>query len=313
MRIAIYGTGGVGGYFGGQLARAGEDVTFIARGEHLEALRSTGLRVESVNGDFTLRPVNATNDPAEPGVVDVVILGVKAWQVSEAADALRPLLGPETFVVSLQNGVEAASELAAVLGTERVLPGLAKVISFIDRPGCIRRLGGPCSVAFAEVDNRPSERVERLRAAFERTGVAVEIPPDIWVALWAKFLFIVPVGGLGAVTRAPIGVLRSVPETRQIMEAAMREILWVAQANGIPLADETIERTLSFVDTLPPDSTSSLQRDIAARRPSELEAWNGAAVRLGQRTGVPTPSHSFIYHSLLPLERRARGELQFPD
>ncbi|MDQ4042919.1 MAG: NAD(P)-binding domain-containing protein, partial [Actinomycetota bacterium] len=174
MRIAVFGTGGAGGYFGGRLARAGEDVTFIARGEHLRALCEHGLRVESVKGDFEIQPVQATDDPEEVGEVDVVIVGVKAWQVPEVAKALRPLVGPGSYVLPLQNSVEAASQLAAVLGPEHVLGRLARIFSSVVEPGRVRHVGGPASVAFGELDNRPSERVERLRKAFAQAGVTVE-------------------------------------------------------------------------------------------------------------------------------------------
>lgn len=313
MRIAVFGTGGVGGYFGGRLAAAGLDVTFIARGAHLEALRASGLRVESLRGDFTVHPVHATDTPAEVGVVDVVLVGVKAWQVTEAAEAMRPLIGPETFVVPLQNGVEAPAHLAAVLGAEPVLGGLCRIISMVAAPGHIRHAGIEPYVAFGEPDGRPSARAERLREAFARTGVAVEIPPDIHVAMWGKFMALAPWSGLGAVTRAPIGVLRRVPETRAMLEAAMREVVAVAQARGVALRDEAVDRALAFMDAVEPGGTASMQRDIAAGRPSELEQQSGAVVRLGRAAGVPTPVHAFIYHSLLPLELRARGRVNFPD
>lgn len=312
MRIAVFGTGGAGGYFGGRLARAGENVTFIARGEHLRALREHGLRVESVKGDFEIQPAQATDNPEEVGEVDVVIVGVKAWQVPEVAKVLRPLVGPGSYVLPLQNGVEAASQLGAVLGADRVLGGLAKIFSSVVEPGRVRHVGGPASVAFGELDNRPSERVERLRNAFALAGVTVEVPPDIHVALWEKFMFIAPFGGIGAVTRAPIGTLRSLPETRQMLEQGTREVFQVARASNIPLDDDAVARTMAFVDSQLPVGTASMQRDIVAGRPSELEAWNGAVVRLGQQVGVATPLHAFLYHSLLPLELRARGRVQFP-
>ena len=206
MRIAIFGAGGAGGYFGAQLARAGEDVVFIARGSHLQAIRAEGLRVETPAGEIAIRPAHATDDPAEIGPVDVVILGVKTWQVTEAAEAMRPMIGPDTFVAPLQNGVEAASQLAAVLGTRHVLNGLCGTISQVVAPGRIRSIGEAHFIKFSEIDKRPSERTERLRQAFERAGVKVEVPTDIDVALWEKFLFVVSFGGVGSVTRAPIGV-----------------------------------------------------------------------------------------------------------
>jgi 2-dehydropantoate 2-reductase len=312
MRIAVFGTGAVGGYFGGRLAQAGEEVIFIARGEHLQALRSHGLQVDSVKGDFVVQPVQATGDPAQVGVVDAVLVGVKAWQVSEAAQAMRPMVGPDTFVVPLQNGVEAPPQLAAVLGAQHVLGGLCRIISFILGPGHIRHAGIEPYVAFGELDNQASERAERLRQAFARAiGVTVEIPLDIQAAIWEKFLFIASFSGVGAVTRAPAGVLRSVPETRQLLEGAMREIFAVARAREIALPGDIVDQTMAVVDGLPPDGTASMQRDIMEGRPSELASQNGAVMRLGQGAGVATPLHRFIYQSLLPLELRARGQVQF--
>ena len=311
MRIAVFGTGAVGSYFGARLAQASGDVVFIARGAQLRALRDQGLRVDSIAGDFVVRPVQATDDPAQAGVVDAVLVGVKAWQVPEVAQAMRPLVGPETFVVPLQNGVEAPSQLAAVLGAEHVLGGLCRIVSLVVEPGHVRHAGLEPYVAFGELDNRPSQRAQRLREAFARAGVAAEISPDIQVAMWEKFLFIASFSGVGAVTRAPAGVLRSLPETRQMLEQAMHEVLAVAGAHEIALPRGAIPKAMALIDGLPPGGTASMQRDIVGGRRSELESQNGAVVRLGQEVGVATPLHAFIYHSLLPLELRARGRVQF--
>ena len=305
MRIAVFGVGGAGGYFGAKLALAGEDVTFIARGENLEAIRSVGLTVETPGGEIVIRAAQATDDPARVGVVDAVLVGVKAWQVPEAAHAIRPLMGPETFAVPLQNGVEAASQLESVLGARHVVGGLCGTLSWRIGPGRIRSIGDVHFVKLGELDNRASDRTERLRAAFERAGVKVEIPSDIRRALWEKFLFVVSLGGLGAVARAPVGVVRT--ETRGLLMRCMEEIRAVARARQVPLADSIVADTLAFVDSLDPDGTTSLQRDIVDGKPSELEAWNGAVVRLGREAAVATALHVFIYESLLPQEMRARG------
>jgi 2-dehydropantoate 2-reductase len=312
MRIAVFGTGAVGGYFGAQLARAGEEVSFIARGEHLQAIRTQGLHVETPKGEIVIRPARATDDPAEIGTVDAVLVGVKAWQVPETAQAMRPMIGPHTIVVPLQNGVEAPAQLAAALGAEHVLGGTCGTLSQVTGPGRIRSIGEVHFVKFGELDNRPSERAERLRQAFERAGVKAEVPADIHQAIWGKFLLVVSFGGVGAVTRAPLGVIRAVPETRSMLEQCMREVLAVAGARRVALGDAAMTNALALVDSMPAGATTSLQRDIAEGRPSELEAWNGAAVRLGRAAGVATLVHEFIYHSLLPSERRARGQIQFP-
>lgn len=306
MRIAVFGTGSVGGYFGGRLAQSGEEVIFIARGEHFQAIRSNGLRVDSFMGDFVVKPAQAVNDPRRVGEVDVVLLGVKAWQVQNAALEMRAILGPETFVVPLQNGVDAPAQLAAVLGSERVLGGLCKISAFIAGPGRIHHAGLEPYVAFGELDKRSSERADRLREAFERAGVWVEVPPDIQVAMWEKFLFIAAVSGVGAVTRAPLGAVRDLPETRSMLEQAMGETLAVARGRKVHLPDDVVARTMAFIDGLPPGVTASMQRDIVDGRPSELSSQNGAVARMGLELGVPTPTHTFIYHSLLPQELQAR-------
>ena len=312
LRIAVFGTGAVGGYFGGRLAEAGEDVHFIARGEHLAAIRERGLRVSSTEGDFLVRPARVTDDPSAVGPVDVVLLGVKAWQVPQAAEIMRPLVGERTFVVSLQNGIEAPEQLAAVLGASRVLGGLCHVLAYVESPGHIRHAGVAPYIRFGELEASSSTRAEALREAFSRArGVTAEIAPDIRVAMWSKFLFIAALSGVGAVTRAPIGVIRSQPESRRLLEQAFEEIYAVAVGNGIGLPADTVVRTLAFIDGLPADGTASMQRDIMQGRPSELEAQVGAVVRLGERRGIAVPVHRMIYAALLPLERKARGELEF--
>jgi 2-dehydropantoate 2-reductase len=243
MRIAVVGVGGVGGYFGGRLVQAGEEIIFLARGEHLRALHAHGLHVESIKGDYTIHPVQATDDPAEVGIVDVVMMGVKAWQVREAAQTIRPLIGPETCVVTLQNGVEAPGHVAEVLGVQHVLGGLCGLITFIVAPGHIRHAGAEPFVRFGELDNRASPRAERLRQAFVRAGVQVDIPSDIHVALWMKLLFITPWSGIGAVTCAPVGVWRSLPETRAMVTQCLQEIAAVARAQAIALPEDAVEQT----------------------------------------------------------------------
>jgi 2-dehydropantoate 2-reductase len=308
MRIAIFGTGGAGGYFGAHLARAREEVVFIARGEHLQAIRERGLRVETTSGEIVVRS-EATDDPAQVGAVDAVLVGVKTWQVKEAAEAMRPMVAPQTFVVPMQNGVESAAQLAAVLGAKHVLNGLCGTISRVTKPGHILSLGETNFIKFGEMDDHKSERAMRLQQAFERAGVKAEVPPDIQAAVWEKFIFVAPYGGIGSVSRATAGVIRSLPETRRMLEQGMHEILEVARARKISLPEGIVEKSMGLIDSLAPSATTSLQRDIAAGKPSELAAWNGAVVRLGRETGTRTPLHEFIYHSLLPSELQARGEI----
>lgn len=313
MRIAIFGAGSVGGYFGGRLSQAGEDVVFIARGKHLSAMQAHGLRVKSINGDFVVQPIQATDDPSKIGKVDMILVGVKAWQVPEAAEAMRPMIGPETFVLPLQNGLEAPAQLSEILGDQRVLGGLCGLFCYVAGPGHIVHAGTDPFVKFGEQDNHRSQRVELLLDTFVRAGVNAEIPKNIQVAMWMKFLLITVWSGMGAVTRSPVGIWRSLPETRRIAEKSLHEIIAVAAARDIALPEDALQMTMRMYDGLAPQSTASLQRDIVEGRPSELEAQIGAVVRFGQEVDVATPQHTFIYHSLLPMELRARGELQFGE
>jgi 2-dehydropantoate 2-reductase len=308
MKFLIFGTGGVGGYFGGRLAEAGHEVIFIARGAHLWAIKAHGLRVESVAGDFTIQPAQATDNPVEAGIPDVVIVATKAWDVTTAAQAIQPILGSHTIVIPLQNGVSAPDELSAVLGREHVLGGLCRISALIGAPGVIRHVGVDPYIAFAELDGQKSERVEQLRAAFAACkGVTVDVPAEIQAALWNKFLFIATMSGVGAVTRQSVGVFRAVPESRAMLVATLEETYAVAKARGVNLPADAVQKTLAFIDNTAPSVTASMQRDILEGKPSELESQNGAVVRIGRELGVSTPTHAFIYAALLPGELQARG------
>ena len=312
MRIAILGSGAVGGYYGAKLVRAGYDVTFIARGAHLAAMRERGLEIRSpALGDFTVA-VTAESDPARVGPVDLVMLAVKAYDNDTALPLVAPMLGAETAVLPLQNGVDAPGELAAVLGEKHVAGGTCANISWRTAPGRIRSAMSVNFIRFGELDNRPSERTGRLRDAFKRSGTNVEVPADIQRALWSKLLTVTAFGGVGAVTRAPIGVTRALPETRRMLEQCMEETLAVARARGVAMFDNIVAESMSVLDSVGPNGTASLQRDIADGRPTELDYWNGAVVRLGREAGVATPTHSFIVRSLLPLHLQALGKIEFP-
>lgn len=294
LKIAVIGAGGVGGYFGGRLAAAGHEVSFVARGEHLAALRRDGLAVTSVAGDFTVAQPRATDDTAEIGEVDFVLLAVKTWQLEPAIAALKPLVGVGTAVVTTQNGVDAPQQVADVVGQEAVLPGAVEVIAFLDGPGRIRQIGGG-KLTFAEWDGHASARTESLRSALQGAGLTAVVAPDVWVALWEKFLALASIGAVGAVTDSPYGALRARPGIWQLIEEAMTEIYQVGRAQGVQLDDTVVAKEIAFLDQLPPHGTTSLQRDILAGRPSELEAWTGAVVRIGQQTGTPTPVNNLLY------------------
>ena len=308
MRIAVVGAGGVGGYFGGRLAQADHDVTFVARGEHLKAMLQEGLRVESINGDFAVSSVQATDNPDDIGAVDLVIIGVKAWQIAGTAARLSPMLGPDTLVLPLQNGLEASSQLAAALGPQPVLGGLCAIYSFITAPGCVRHMGIDPSVTFGALQLSQAGRLAEVQAALRQAGITANIASDIRVPLWEKFL-VLRWGVVGAVSRVPAGVLRRLPQAREMIDQASHEVLAVAKTQGIDMPADALPRSSALLDSLPAGATTSLQRDVMEGRPSELDAQAGALVRLGEQVGVATPLHAFIYHSLLPMEMQARGEI----
>lgn len=307
MRIAVIGAGGVGGFFGGKLALAGIDTTFVVRGATLEALRQKGLRVDSISGDFHV-DVNATDDPASIGPVDAVLMTVKAWQLAGAARNIAPLLGPDTIVVPFQNGIEAPQVLAEIVGARHVTGGLCAIVSYAVTPGHIRHAAFEPMVMFGELDNRRTERIERLREAFTQAGVKVDVPSDIHQSMWTKFLFIATLSGFGALTRVPVDVLRAIPEIRELVTLSLREVVTLAAASGIELDDDAVARTWQRYDAMASGSTTSLQRDIMDGKPSELEAQLGAIVRLARAANVAAPVTEFVYHALVPQERKARAE-----
>jgi 2-dehydropantoate 2-reductase len=312
MRIAVYGCGGVGAYFGGRLAQIGQDVTFIARNESLAAMRSRGLKVGSIAGDFILDRVKVTSNPADVGIVDYVLCCVKAWQVTAAARAMQPMIGPDTLVVPLQNGVEAPAQLGSVLDPANVLGGLCAIVAFQASPGHIKHTGANPLIRFGHLDNRPDPRVNALSEIFNHcSGVKSSIPENIVVAMWQKFMLITPWSGLGAVSRAPIGVLLEQPETRELLSEAAQEIHRLGLALGVPLPDDSVAKTMETLEGITPNSTTSMQRDLVRGKPSELDALSGAVVRLAYEAGIDTPINRFMLYSLRSLELRARGALSF--
>ena len=308
MRFAIYGAGGLGAYYGARLAAAGHDVAFIARGAHLEAIRSDGLRVLSPLGDVHLERCAATDDPGEVGEVDAVLVAVKTWQIPDVARAVGPLLGASSVVVPFLNGVDAPDQLAQVLGAGRVLGGLSKIFSMIEAPGTVRHFSDGACLEIGELGGGLSERVETLRAAFESAGVEAVATGDVRSALWRKLMMVSSWAGLAALSRSPIGVLRALEGTRELIDRSIDEGLAVGVALGHDVGAAFKEELWRFYDALPHGATASMTRDIVTGRPSELEAWNGAIVRHGARVSVPTPVHSFTYSALLPMEQAARSE-----
>lgn len=312
MHIAVFGAGGVGGYFGGRLAQSGNDVSFIARGKHLDTMKASGLRVDSIAGDFKVNRFQASDKPGDIGIVDYVLCCVKAWQIPAAAKAMKPMIGEHTLVIPLQNGVEAPGQLCEVLGEDKVLGGLCAIIAFKAGDGHIKHSGGNPLIRFGRLDKRADPRVNRLSEIFNRCdGVKSSIPEDINIAMWQKFMLITAWSGIGAVTQAPIGAILKLEETREMLIEALNEIYNTCRSRGIKLPQDSIEKTLQTLEGLPKNSTTSMQRDIAEGKPSELDVQTDAVVRLAGETGVETPINRFILHSLRPLELRARGAMRF--
>jgi len=310
MRIVVLGAGGVGGYFGGRLAAAGADVTFFARGATLEALRSNGLRVDSINGDIRLPTVNATADASSIGTADAILVAVKSWQVRDACASVKAAVGDDTIVVPLENGMEAPDDIAAALGDKHAAGGLCGIVSFVVEPGHIRHISVDPFIAFGELDNRPSDRAQRLLDALKAASINAFIPPDIQRAMWMKFLFISTLSAIGSVTRVPAGVWRTMPEPRAMAERALGETVALAKARGVSLPDDVFDTVFQRIDALSPDSTASMQRDVIDGKPSELDAQLGAVVRMAHERGVEVPCFETLYAALLPQERRARGEIE---
>jgi 2-dehydropantoate 2-reductase len=309
MRIVIVGAGGVGGLVGGLLAHSGADVAFVARGRQLEALKTNGLRVESPRATFHLKSVEAAADPAELPPADVVMVAVKSWQVAEIAASLEPLVATGGYVVPLQNGVEAASTLVAALGEERVAGGLCAMLAWLEAPGLIKHAGRTLRIVLGERNHQRGGASVRLTALAQQLRAAhidVELSDDIEAAAWEKFLFIAPFGAVAAVTRVPAGIVRSVPESRALLEKAMNEVAAVARARGVRLRSEAVGGALAQVDALLPDATASMQRDIQAGRPSELQDQVGAIVRMARERSVEVPANEFLLAALLPQELNAR-------
>ncbi|MGE3189193.1 MAG: 2-dehydropantoate 2-reductase [Vicinamibacterales bacterium] len=299
MRIAIMGSGGVGGYFGGRLAAAGEDVHFIARGRHLEALRASGLRLASPKGDLHLPTVQATADPAAIGPVDVVLFTVKLYDVDASAEAVRPLIGPETVVITMQNGVEAVDMVAAKVGRDHVAGGVCYISAVIDEPGVIRHTAMDTMV-FGETDGRVTPRLQAFEAAGRRAGFEATVTADIDPVIWTKFVRLSGWSGMTAATRSPIGVLRDDPRIFAVLREAFEEAVAVGRARGVALPAAILEETLALVQTFPAGTKSSLLEDLERGRRLELPWLSGAGVRLGREAGVPTPTHRFIEAVLTP-------------
>lgn len=301
MKIAVMGAGGVGGYFGARLALAGEEVSLIARGAHLAAIRERGLRLLSELGDATVEPARATDDPAEIGPVDIVLFCVKLWDTEPAAAAARPLIGEGTAVISLQNGIAPEEVLTKVLGQAHVMGGVSQISAAIVEPGVVRHFTPLARLEFGELDNTRSERAEALLAACGRAGIDAAIPDDIVSAIWRKFVFLSAMSAANCLTRMPIGPLREDPVTRALLETLLTEAASVARAKGVAVADDLVPGVMKFIDTWPPDASASMLKDLEAGNRLEVEWLSGAVADLGAELGVPTPAHRVAYAALKGL------------
>lgn len=306
MRFIVIGSGAVGGYFGAQLQQAGHEVVFMARGAQLRALRDNGLVVCHGDVETRLHPVDATDTLDGIPPADVVLICVKTWQLDDIIPQLPALRHADTRFLTLQNGVEAPGAVGAAVGVGQTLGGLVRGFFELEAPGRIRHVGVQPTIIFGQMDGQKSPQAVALLDALTEAGIYAELSGDIERALWEKFLLVTSLSGVGAVTRASIGEVRAHPATRALLRQVMAEIVAVGQARGVSLSEDAADKTLAFVGTFPPESTTSMQRDIMHGQPSELEAQTGAVVRLGRDSHVPTPANRFLYTSLLLQEQQAR-------
>ena len=305
MKIIVIGAGGVGGFFGGKIAKAGYDVTFIARGKHLEAIRTNGLQVKSIDSDFIVFP-KVTDDISSVKNPDLIILGVKSWQVVDVAKKIKPILNSNTMVLPLQNGADNTDKLRSVLPTKNVIAGLSKIVSKIEAPGIINHFAFVPQINIGEYDNSKTARIQNVKAVFDKAEFKNRISEDIHLDIWRKFLFITTISGIGALTRVVLGMMREDKAIRKMILDTASEIKQVANAKGIALTEKDIDTAIKAIDTTDYNTTASMQRDILEGRPSELENFNGYIVHQGERLDIKTPVNSFIYNALLPQEKLAR-------
>lgn len=300
MRVAVVGAGGVGGGFGAALAKAGADVTFIARGAHLAAMRGKGLRVEGGRGETHLLPTQATDVPASVGPVDVVLFCVKMWDVESAGQRIRPLIGPDTAVIPLQNGIDAAERLAPILGPRAVMGGVAQISASIVAPGVIRQVGSFMRIIFGELDGGRSARAEAFLALAKKADFETVLSERIVTELWLKFILLATNASVMALARQPIGKLRDDPDMRPHFIAAYQEVIDVGRASGASLPADTLDRMLGFNKNAPADMKASMALDLDRGNRLELPWLSGKVVELGRKLGVPTPTHALMYAALKP-------------
>ena len=307
MRIAVVGAGGVGGGFGAALAKAGADVTFIARGAHLAAMKAQGLKVVGGRGETHIVPTKATDDPASIGKVDIVLFCVKLWDVESAGMRIKPLIGPSTAVIPLQNGIDAHERLLPILGREAVMCGVAQISASITAPGVITQVGTFMRMIFGELDGKRTRRAEDFLALSLKAGFAATLSEAIITDLWMKFILLATNAGMTALARQPMGPLRDDPDIKPYFAAACQETANVARARGIVLPSDALEKVLELVDHMPPDMKASMALDLERGNRLELPWLSGRIAELGRELGVPTPTHSMIYAMLKPYMMGKKG------
>ena len=300
MKIAVMGAGAIGGYFGGRLAKAGFDVSFIARGAHLDVIRKNGLKVLSPLGDFTIHPATVTDDPAEVGPVDVILFMVKNYDTLQAAEQIRPLVGSDTAIIPFQNGVEARAMLSNVLGARHVLGGVAFIPASIQKPGVIKHNAELAKLVFGEFDKQITPRALSFLDALEKAGVTGEIPADISMVLWSKLMFLTSMSAINCITRQPVGLVQSDGETIALYMDAMREVAAVAVAHGVSLGEEAIADNMALAKSFPPNNKTSMFQDLEAGQRLEIDYLSGAVVRLGREKGIETPIHRTAWVAIKP-------------
>jgi 2-dehydropantoate 2-reductase len=300
MRIAVIGAGGVGGAFGAALAKAGAEVTFVARGSHLAAMQQNGLRVEGGRGETLINPVRATDDPAKIGPVDFVMFCVKLWDVESAGERIRPLIGAGTAVLPFQNGIDAAERLIPILGADAVMGGVAQISATIAEPGVIRQTGTFMRLVFGELAGGKSERGERFLGICRQAGFDTTHSAAIQSEIWMKFILLASNSAMTAATRSPIGRLRGDPDIMAVWEKATQEVIDVANAKAIALPADALERVMGFVPSAPPAMMASMAHDLIRGSRIELPWLSGKVVALGRELGVPTPVHAVLHAVLKP-------------
>ncbi len=308
MKILVVGTGGTGGYYGGLLSKQGHDVTFMARGEHLAAIRKKGLQVKSVHGGFSVSPATATDKPASTGTPDLILFCTKTYSTDEAVEQIKPVVGKDTTVLSVQNGIDAPERIGKAVGMEHMIAGATWISSAVEAPGVINQVSDFRRVVIGELNGQKTPRVQAIYEAFKQTGATVELSENVLKVLWTKFVFISAASSFGSLTRLPMAEYRNVPETRALIIQLMRETEALARSQDIYLDADVVEKSLAFIDNAGPTIKASMQLDVESGHRTELESMIGVIGRKGRESGVATPVADAVYALLLPVDLHARGK-----